>query len=172
MASDAAIKESLEFHKDALAGVLGILLEYDWRRIEGFNNDFTKFLGCNPTSLEDAAQFFGLDHTRESHREILLLLLAQAVFGKKTRGPKRGGKTLTWSHGRKFILGYLSGELSHQNPNWSNEKIAAVICEKIGEFKAYRRDPRAVRKQLPAARREFERFLFIKALSGGSSSRT
>lgn len=169
MASDASIKKSLEFHKGALAGVLEMLTKH-WRA-EHLKSNFINILECDPTSLEAAARFFGLDHTREAHREILLLLLAQAVFGKKVRGPKRG-TTITWSDERYIILGYLAGQLSHQNPRWSNEKIAAAICDKGEQFKAHRKDPTTIRKKIPAARRAFQRFLLIENLSGGRASRT
>jgi hypothetical protein len=158
MATDATIKKSLEFHKSALAGVLKTnLLKYVVCHDESLGNVIKETLFCDPKSLEDAARFFGLDHTSLPHREILLRLLTQAIFGKKTRGPKKG-KAPTWSFARKVILGGVDHELRRKNPKMSNEKIAAVISEKVEIFKAYRKDPRAIRKQLPAARREYIRW--------------
>jgi hypothetical protein len=85
-----------------------------------------------------------------------LHVLAQAVFGKRKPGPQKGRGSASWWPGKKIYLGALHREIRRRNPKWSNEKIAAVISDEIEEFKPHHKDPRAVRKQLPEARRELE----------------
>jgi hypothetical protein len=156
MASDAAIKKSLELRKPLLADRRRLLVWFDWHD-EMLGAFIKSRLRCDTTSLEDAARFFELDHTYQPHREILLHLLAQAVFGKRKPGPQKG-KASAWSPRKMILLAMLAGDLRRQNPKWSNDKIATAICETDKTFKPYRNDPRAVRKQLPKAFQELEQF--------------
>jgi len=156
MVRDVAIKKSLEVRRRLLADKIDLLVYFDWH--DEVLSAFVKGrLQCEPKSLEDAARFFGLDHIYQPHREILLHLLAQAVFGKRKRGPQKG-KASAWSLRNKILLGMLARELKRKNPKWSNEKIATEICETEKTFKPYRKDPRSVRKQLPTALQALEQF--------------
>jgi hypothetical protein len=157
MVNDAAIKKSLEFRRRILTDFrkLAPLEVFDWYD-EARSTFIEGRLRCEPKSLEDAAKFFGFDHSYRPHREILLHLLAQAVFGKHTRGVKKGDESEWWSFGRWISLGIRDRELRRQNPRLSNDKIAGKICETEEEFKVYRRDPNPVRKRLPEARQLLE----------------
>jgi hypothetical protein len=154
MANDAAIKKSLEFRKYALAEFRKsfVPLElFDW--FDEARKAFIEgWLQCELTSLEAAAEFFNLDHNYQPHREILLMVLAHAVFGKHKRGVKKDYASVWWSPERLLALGMRDRELKLKNPKLKNSEVAARICKANNEFKIFRRDSNPVRKRLPYAR--------------------
>jgi hypothetical protein len=154
MANDAAIKKSLEFRKYALKEFRKsfVPLEmFDW--YEETRKAFIEgWLQCELKSLEAAADFFNLDHNYQPHREILLMVLAQAIFGEHKRGVKKDYASVWWSPARLLALGMRDRELRLKYPKLKNGDVAARICEADDEFKIFRRDSNPVRKRLPYAR--------------------
>jgi len=107
-------------------------------------------LYCDPTSLQRAAEFFGLNPTLESDLCLLALLLAEELFGKRRRGPKSGNQA--WDAKRFLELARLYEEFKREWPRVSDTEIAEVIS-RAPEFKEYRSNPDLIRKRLPEAKR-------------------
>jgi hypothetical protein len=107
-------------------------------------------LYCDPTSLQRAAEFFGLNPTLESDLCLLALLLAEELFDKRRRGRKSGNKA--WDARRFLELAHLYEEFKREWPRASDEEVAEVISREP-EFKEYRSNPDLIRKRLPEAKR-------------------
>jgi hypothetical protein len=102
MSDHAALQKRLDFYKKALGGAFS--------GKPRFKNDvgpgyLTNALKVDPSSLEKSAQFFELDHTHLHDLSVLAHILAEVVFGTRTRGKKRAIKS-------GLIKDYLNSHLS------------------------------------------------------------
>ena len=103
-----------------------------------------------PPSLQIAAKFFRLDLSDSRQREGLLFALAEATFGKGNPGRRRDSKS--WDSQKLMELA-LADEL-YCYDGISDAKIAKLIFDEHKEFHSVE----AIRRRLPEARRERERW--------------
>jgi hypothetical protein len=101
--------------------------------------------------LSNAAQFFELDYKKGSHRDLLLFILADIVFGSRKAGRRR---TKQWDRKRLLDLAAHWREVERVNPGISDAQAAKAI--KHRHPGSYQSDE-AVRVHLPKARQAFEK---------------
>jgi len=121
-------------------------LDYHRRCLNHFRMEHAVF---DPGSLTAAAQFFKLDLSANYQREILLLILADVLFGKRRGRPK--GSNSKWHRGQRFYLAAFYESVRAAFPELSDTMIAKLMCER-GPFKG--ENPEQIRQRLIAARRE------------------
>lgn len=112
---------------------------------------------CNPASLEKAAQYFGLDHTRTTDLQLLAHIMAEELFGQRTKG-KPAGKKDFWTDARLFELGERRYELKKGDKHLTEERIAQIIS-KEEPFRAYKDNSEQIRQRLPKARKQYREAL-------------
>ena len=113
-------------------------------------NHIVRHLGCDPASLERAAQFFGLNPLHETNLLLVAHLLAEIIFSKPRRGRRWASKV--WDGPRLHRLMVKYEWLKKKNPAL-NDTEAAEILSRYHEFKEYRRNPNTIRQKLPRVRR-------------------
>jgi hypothetical protein len=168
MGDNAALRKRLNFYKKHLESLKLHQRLRKWMRNRGksWGPDKLAFkklpdlvtddLESDPQSLEKAAKFFGLDHTRSRDLSVLAYILADIIFGSRARGRKKGDKV--WNDFRLRALGHVYEEVKRRNPKLSDTKIAQLICQEE-EFREYRNNPEPIRQRLPRARQEFWGFM-------------
>ena len=153
MGDHAAFKKRLDFYKMALG-----------RPVRGkprFKDDvspgyITNALKVDPSSLEKSALFFELDHTHPPDLSVLAHILAELVFGKRTRGRKKGDKI--WTDQRLLELAFKYYELKRQHQNLYDTELAELVSQQKA-FREYRNNPDVIRQRLYKARQEYETWL-------------
>jgi hypothetical protein len=84
-------------------------------------------------ALSRAAQFFHLDPAGD--REALLVIMADALFGKRNGHP--WGTASSWPESRLKWLGAAYRKTKSENPQLTDEKIAIIMVDRFDELKAY-----------------------------------
>jgi hypothetical protein len=123
------------------------------RQLQRASDKADTWSAIDQKSLDLAGQFFGLD-PKSPLRETLLYILADVLFGSRTKGRPKASNA-AWDfrkHERLFQLYHMK---KRDNPKLSKAKIAKLICEHE-EFK--NNDPEQVRQHIGRAFREFEEF--------------
>ena len=122
MPSDAAIQKSLKHRKWLLQEfrLLAPLEFFDWFDVAR-EAILAAHLHCDFKSVKAAAEYFELDLTYQPHREMLLSLLAHAVFGKHKRGVKRNNGTAWWSIEQMRNLGIGDREIRREKSRTQGE---------------------------------------------------
>jgi hypothetical protein len=111
-------------------------------------------------ALAKAAEHYGLDPKNSVHREMLLLVLADVLFGSPGKKGRPKGTRTTWGNETLLDLGWIYEKTKRQNPKLSAAKIAELIHSEHKEFQNI--DVEQIRQKLPEARREWlqERYPF------------
>src|SRR5262249_50594645 len=127
--------------------------EEEWRRLMAhilkMGPNWGVSLSCKP--VQDAFRYFGLNPQEPAHRDILLIVLADVVFGPRHRGRRRGSQS--WDAKRLFLLGCDYDTVAANQPKMSNSEAA----KKIKRLPRYKHDSETtIRQRLPAARRQLE----------------
>jgi hypothetical protein len=125
-----------------------------FRDLEGILSSIVK---CNPASLEKAAQYFGLDHTRTTDLQLLAHIMAEELFGQRAKG-KPAGKKDFWTDARFSDLGARRYELKKGDKRLTEREIAEIIS-KEEPFRAYKNNPEQIRQRLPEARKRYNKAL-------------
>jgi hypothetical protein len=107
-------------------------------------------------TIASAFRQLGLDPEISSHRELLLVVLAQIVFGPKRRGGRRKGTVKNpsahWHSARLFLLGVHFEKVVKANPGISDRQAGHKITK---QFPYPGVSPDTIRKRLPAARKQW-----------------
>jgi hypothetical protein len=110
--------------------------------------------GMSDGAMNRALKHFGLDGSQPNDLQILLGVLCEINFGELPRGRKKGGKF--WTPGAYLVLADLYYERA--SSGLSDTNIAQLIS-KLPEFSQYRNSPDEIRKRIPEARRQHEKWL-------------
>ena len=101
-----------------------------------------------PVSLQKAAEAFHLSPDSEWHREILVRILSELMFGEGKKGRPRD--TLKWHPEREYDLGGRFCELKQERPNIKYSQAAKVIMRRYPEEYVDCSET-TLRQRLPAA---------------------
>jgi hypothetical protein len=120
------------------------LLSLKWR----FRPDLA---GPPPQSLDAAARLFGLNHKDPSQRDLLLLLLAEAMFGKGQAGRPKGRHGLSggWGIYKLDRLAFLYEGYCEEGFRGDTEVAKQIHADHKKEFGS---SADAIRRWLPYAR--------------------
>ena len=113
-----------------------------------------QFLQSQSQILARDFEQFGLDPNNSAHRTMLLVVLADFVFGRRKRGRPPGKKQRhEWHAAKLHLLGFHYEEAIANNPDMSYPKAAAAIKKRnIPEFK--HDTAMTIRQRIPGAKRQ------------------
>jgi hypothetical protein len=105
----------------------------DFRRwtLSASGEELGRYTNLIPVSLQKAADAFGLDAGSEGHREVLVRILAQLMFGDGKRGRPR--MTHKWFEQREYDLGAHFHELKRERPDIKLSEAARFILRRYPE---------------------------------------
>jgi hypothetical protein len=87
-----------------------------------------RYAGVITPSLQRAAEAFHLDPQSDWHREILVNILAQLMFGDGKRGRPRN--TLKWDWDRAYNLGDAVAAIRQEKPDIPYSQVAKIILHR------------------------------------------
>jgi hypothetical protein len=96
--------------------------------LKASDQTFYHAAGLITPSLRKAAETFRLDPECELHREILLRILSELMFGQGKPGRPRD--TLKWYPPREYDLGYHFYQLKQERPNITYSQAAKIIMKR------------------------------------------
>jgi hypothetical protein len=123
----AAIEKRLRYFKDRVARFLPFRMRPGFVPHIARLGKLEEWYGCNPKALDAAVQYFGLDAATVGHRELLVYILADVVFGRQ-RGRPKGSKT-AWDGDRLLQLFSAYKQCKNANPALSDSAIAKQIAD-------------------------------------------
>jgi len=132
------------------------------------DEDSSHYLGAPGGAMPKALEYFGLDVSQPWDWMVLLSVLSEVLFGELPRGRKEGAGKF-WDHRAYLALADLYYEIGIEveaddelgplaKRKFTNTKIAELIS-RTPEFDQYRNSPGELRKRLPEALRQYEKWL-------------
>jgi hypothetical protein len=149
----AAMRERLSFlRKPGRVPVDGLDLR-NW--LPGWDRDADPF--PHVTAFKAAADYFGLNPRDFRELEFLAYIMAYELFGVHKKGRPHGKDF--WTDQPLFDLGSRRYELKLRDKSLTEDQIAEIVSKEEPFRAAYKNDWEQIRQHLPAARREYSKYL-------------